>query len=178
MPSYRELKCWQHAKRLSIEVGKVVQRFPEEERSILGDQLRRAAYGVPLNIAEGASRKGSKEFRRFLDIARGSLSEVQTALEIADEMGYLADGEYERCPTAKRLSPLAALCPSSHLVDDYPLYRFGMRYKSYHLLLSVYDDDRGTNVVIRRIQLFGEPVPVHFRLRTDNWSISPHMVLS
>lgn len=96
MPSYRELKCWQHAKRLSIEVGKAVQRFPEEEHSILGDQLRRAAYGVPLNIAEGASRKGSKEFRRFLDTARGSLSEVQTALEIADEMGYLADGEYER----------------------------------------------------------------------------------
>ena len=62
----------------------------------LAEQLRRAAYGAALNIAEGASRKGSKEFRRFLDMARGSLSEVQTGLEIADEMGYLADGEYER----------------------------------------------------------------------------------
>ena len=96
MPSYRDLKCWQHAKRLSVEIGKAVQRFPEEERSALADQLRRAAYGVPLNIAEGASRMGSKEFRRFLDTARGSLSEVQTALEIADEMGYLPEGEYER----------------------------------------------------------------------------------
>ena len=96
MPSYRDLKVWQHAKRLSVEVGKAVQKFPDEERDALAGQLRRAAYSVPLNIAEGASRKGSKEFRRFLDTARGSLSEVQTALEIADEMGYLADGEYER----------------------------------------------------------------------------------
>lgn len=96
MASYRDLRAWQHAKRLSVEVGKAVQRFPEEERPVLGEQLRRAAYSVPLNIAEGASRKGSKEFRRFLDTARGSLAEVQSALEIADEMGYLADGEFER----------------------------------------------------------------------------------
>ncbi len=96
MPSYRDLKAWQHAKRLSVEIGKAVQRFPEEERLALAEQLRRAAYSVALNIAEGASRRGSKEFRRFLDTARGSLSEVQTALEIADEMGYLPEGEYER----------------------------------------------------------------------------------
>ena len=96
MPSYRDLKCWQHAKLLSIECGKAAQRFPEEERLALAEQLRRAAYSVPLNIAEGASRKGSKEFRRFLDTARGSLSEVQTALEIAREMEYLKEDEYHR----------------------------------------------------------------------------------
>ena len=62
----------------------------------LADQMRRAAYSVALNIAEGAARKGSKEFRRFLDMARGSLSELQSALEISDEMGYLPDGEFER----------------------------------------------------------------------------------
>lgn len=96
MSSYRDLRAWQHAKRLSIEVGKAVRQFPEEERMALADQMRRAAYSVALNIAEGASRKGSKEFRRFLDMARGSLSELQAALEISDEMGYLPDGEFER----------------------------------------------------------------------------------
>jgi four helix bundle protein len=96
MPSYRDLKCWQHAKMLSIECGKAAQRFPEEERLALAEQLRRAAYSVPLNIAEGASRKGSKEFRRFLDTARGSLSEVQTALEIAREMEYLKEDDFQR----------------------------------------------------------------------------------
>jgi four helix bundle protein len=96
MSSYRDLRAWQHAKRLSIEVGKAVRQFPEEERMALADQMRRAAYSVALNIAEGAARKGSKEFRRFLDMARGSLSELQSALEISDEMGYLPDGEFER----------------------------------------------------------------------------------
>jgi four helix bundle protein len=96
VPSYRELKVWQHAKRLAVECGMAVKRFPAEEQHALADQLRRAAYGVPLNISEGASRKGSKEFRRFLDSARGSLSEVQTALEIAKDLQYLSEEEYQR----------------------------------------------------------------------------------
>jgi four helix bundle protein len=96
MPSYRDLKVWQHAKKLAVECGMAVKRFPPDERNALGDQLRRAAYGVPLNISEGASRKGSREFRRFLDSARGSLSEVQTALEIAKDLQYMSDEEYQR----------------------------------------------------------------------------------
>jgi four helix bundle protein len=51
---------------------------------------------VPLNIAEGTARKGSKELRRYLDTARGSLAEVQTALELAQELGYLSSTDYER----------------------------------------------------------------------------------
>ena len=96
MSSYRDLKAWQHAMRLAVECGKSAKRFPEEEREALAAQLRRAAHSVPLNIAEGTARKGSREFRRFLDTAWGSLCEVQTALEIAREMGYLREEEYHR----------------------------------------------------------------------------------
>jgi four helix bundle protein len=96
MASFRDLKVWQHAMRLAVECAKVAKRFPDEEQAALADQLRRAAHSVPLNIAEGASRKGPREFRRFLDTARGSLCEVQTALEIARSMEYLSDAEFQR----------------------------------------------------------------------------------
>jgi len=96
MAAFRSLRVWQHVQQLAIECGKAAKRFPPDDRGILADQLKRAAFSVPLNIAEGSSRKGSKEFRRFLDIARGSLAEVQTALEIIKEMGYLAEADFER----------------------------------------------------------------------------------
>lgn len=82
--------------RLAVECAKAAKRFPEEEQDALADQLRRCAHSVPLNIAEGVARKGPREFRRFLDTARGSLSEVQTALEIARCMEYLSEDEYQR----------------------------------------------------------------------------------
>ena len=82
MGAFRTLKVWQHAQRLAVECGRAVKRFPDADRGILGDQLKRAAISVPLNIAEGSARKGAKEFRRFLDTARGSLAEVQNALEL------------------------------------------------------------------------------------------------
>lgn len=87
---------WQHGMRLAVECAKVAKRFPDEEQAALAEQLRRAAHSVPLNIAEGASRKGPREFRRFLDTARGSLCEVQTALEIARSMEYLSDPDFQR----------------------------------------------------------------------------------
>jgi len=96
MAAFRSLKVWQHAQKLAVECGKAVKRFPEDDRGILADQLKRAAFSVPLNIAEGSARKGAKEFRRFLDTARGSLAEVQNALELASEMEYLTRDEYER----------------------------------------------------------------------------------
>jgi four helix bundle protein len=96
MAAFRSLKVWQHAQKLAVECGKAVKRFPDADHGILGDQLKRAAFSVPLNIAEGSARKGAKEFRRFLDTARGSLAEVQNALELASEMEYLTGDEYER----------------------------------------------------------------------------------
>src|SRR5690242_14263889 len=96
MPPYKTLKAWQHAQRLAIECARVARTFPDYEQNGLADQLRRAAYGVALNIAEGSARRGSREYRRFLDTANGSLAEVETALGIAREVGYVAPAEFGR----------------------------------------------------------------------------------
>lgn len=96
MPPYRNLKAWQHAQRLAVECVKAARHFPEQEQAGLGDQLRRSAYSVPLNIAEGSAKRGSREYRRSLDIARGSLAEVETIIEMARDIGYLEPADYGR----------------------------------------------------------------------------------
>ena len=96
MAHYKTLKAWQHAQRLAIEGARVSRRFPDYEQNGLADQLRRACYSVPLNIAEGNTRYGSRECRRFLDTARGSLAEVETILEMARELEYLPAADYGR----------------------------------------------------------------------------------
>ena len=96
MPMHHTLKAWQHAQRLAVECVKAAQNFPDFEQDALADQLRRACYSVPLNIAEGSSRKGARDYRKFLDIAWGSLAEVQTVLVIARDVGYLRPAEFGR----------------------------------------------------------------------------------
>lgn len=96
MAHYKTLKAWQHAQRLAIECVRMSRGFPDYEQSSLADQLRRACYSVPLNIAEGNTRQGSREYRRFLDTARGSLAEVETIIEMARELGYITPSDFGR----------------------------------------------------------------------------------
>ena len=96
MAPYKTLKAWQHAERLAVECSLASKKFPDYEQSRLADQLRRASYSVVLNIAEGSSRRGSREYRKFLDTAHGSLSEVETALGLARQLAYLDPAEFGR----------------------------------------------------------------------------------
>ncbi len=96
MPPYRNLKAWEHAERLAVECVRASRGFPEFEQQSLADQLRRAAYSVPLNIAEGSAKRGSREYRRYLDTARGSLAEVETMLGMARSLGYLRPADFGR----------------------------------------------------------------------------------
>ena len=95
MGNYQNLRAWQLAMDLSVKSRPFIKRLPSEERFALADQWRRAAYSVPLNIAEGASLKGVLEFRRHLDIARGSLHEIAVILELAVRNGYFTNKELE-----------------------------------------------------------------------------------
>src|SRR2546430_13932224 len=74
MAHYKTLKAWQHAQRLAIECVRASRGFPDYEQGALADQLRRACYSVPLNIAEGNTRQGSRGYRRVLDTAPGAPS--------------------------------------------------------------------------------------------------------
>ena len=89
MKSYKELEVWKLSMDLSVYIYKITIEFPKYELYGLSSQLRRAVVSLPSNIAEGASRHSTKEFIQFLFIANGSLSEVETQLEIAHKLEYL-----------------------------------------------------------------------------------------
>src|SRR5207245_10936660 len=91
MGDFRKLRAWQEAVALAVRSRDAITKLPSAERFALADQWRRAAYSVALNIAEGASRRGPREFRRYLDIARGSLHEIEAILAPAEALGYLAE---------------------------------------------------------------------------------------
>ena len=98
---YKDLTVWQKAIDLVTEVYKATRGFPKEELYGLTSQLRRCAVSVPSNIAEGQGRDSQGEFKRFLNIARGSDSELQTQLEIARALGF---GESKMIDEAESLS--------------------------------------------------------------------------
>jgi four helix bundle protein len=86
---HRRLTVWLKSVELVREVYTMTSRFPVAERYGLVSQMRRAAVSIPSNIAEGAARRGRKEFLQFLYTARGSLSELDTQVEIAAQLGFL-----------------------------------------------------------------------------------------
>jgi len=93
MGDFRNLKAWQQAKEFASVSAAAIAKLPSYERFALGDQWRRADYSVVLNLAEGNSRRGPREFRRYLDIARSSLHEVEGILELVQVLGYLEEAE-------------------------------------------------------------------------------------
>jgi four helix bundle protein len=92
--SHRDLLVWQKAIVLVECIYRVTESFPPEERYGLISQLRRAAISIPANIAEGHGRSTRGEFANHLSIARGSLKEVESLLEIAMRLGMLNDRAY------------------------------------------------------------------------------------
>ena len=93
--NYRDLVVWQDSIQLAKAIYKLTEKFPKHETYALADQIRRAVVSVPSNIAEGQARKAPGDFRRFLHIALGSLAEVDTQLVLAQEFGYLGNGEVD-----------------------------------------------------------------------------------
>ncbi len=87
--AHTNLDTFQHTKNLVIETYRISKQIPGDERYALTQQLRRAAVSVHLNFAEGCARLSTTEQRRFMDIARSSLVEVDTALDIAVALDYL-----------------------------------------------------------------------------------------
>lgn len=93
---YRKLSVYQKAMDLVVDIYKLLKKFPLEERYALCDQIRRASISIPSNIAEGMGRFSDKEKIHFLEISNGSLMETMCQLEIAKQLGYLSQEDYQR----------------------------------------------------------------------------------
>ena len=89
LKSYKELKVWQKAYNLCIEIYKITRTFPKEELYGLTSQIRRAAVSVPSNIAEGYGRKTTPEYLRSLYIAYGSSCELETQILLSGDLGLM-----------------------------------------------------------------------------------------
>jgi four helix bundle protein len=90
---YRKLVAYQKAKEVVKQTYKLLKKFPAEERYAMCDQLRRASLSVTSNIAEGVNRFSVKDKARFIEIAYGSLMEVSSQFEIAEELDYISSKE-------------------------------------------------------------------------------------
>jgi len=95
MAPHKRFIAWQECHKLVLVVYKATEGFPKYELYGLTSQARRAAFSAPANIVEGASRKGRNECRHFLDIALGSLGELEYILEVAAALEYLKPEAYE-----------------------------------------------------------------------------------
>ena len=85
---HKKLDLWNVAMECVVHVYGVTEKFPKDERFGLTEQIRRSAVSIPSNIAEGAARRTKKEFGHYLHIAQGSLSELDTQLELAKRLGF------------------------------------------------------------------------------------------
>jgi four helix bundle protein len=93
---FRKLLVWQKSHQLVLLVYKLTEKFPKYEMFGLKSQLQRAMVSVPANVAEGYAAGGKGQFKRYLDIAQGSLAEAEYYLILAHDLTYMTSSEYEQ----------------------------------------------------------------------------------
>ncbi len=111
--SYQNLNVYKDAKALVIDVYRLLNQYPVEERYALCDQIRRAAISITSNIAEGMSRYSEKEKAHFLEISYASMMEVESQLDISVDLGYITIEQFTNISNnihavGKQLSALRA----------------------------------------------------------------------
>ena len=95
MKDFKDLKVWAKSHEVALAVYKSTARFPKEELYGLTSQIRRAAASIPANIAEGCGRRSDGELSRFLQISRGSASELEYHLLLARDLGLLPASDFK-----------------------------------------------------------------------------------
>lgn len=97
MRNFKQLEVWQKSIDLTIMVYGLTRQLPDSERFGLITQMNRSAVSVPSNIAEGSSRSSEKDYRRFLEIALGSIFELETQFIITQKLNLLPTNAFEEC---------------------------------------------------------------------------------
>jgi len=107
MFKFETLDIWKRSIKFATKTYQITSKFPKEENFNLTSQLKRASVSISLNIAEGSARKSKIDFKRFIQIARGSLNEVVTCLYIAVEQKYINQEDfkimYSECEEISRM---------------------------------------------------------------------------
>ena len=91
---FRDLKVWQKAHQMVLDIYKVTKGFPPEEKYGVVSQIRRSAVSVCANIAEGG-KKSTKDYLRFLEISHGSLEETRYYFILGKDLGYLSEEKFQ-----------------------------------------------------------------------------------
>lgn len=107
MTTFRNLNVYVKSKELVKQIYSILKKFPKEETYALCDQLRRAVISVPSNIAEGSGRTSAKDQAHFLEMAFGSLMEVDCQMDIAHDLGYVSSDKIEE--VTMQISQVTAL---------------------------------------------------------------------
>jgi four helix bundle protein len=96
MNQFKDLKIWQDAINLGVEIYKLTKLFPSDEKFGLVSQMNRCAVSISSNIAEGAGRNNKKEFRQFLGIAQGSACELESQLIISQKLNFITENNLNK----------------------------------------------------------------------------------
>ncbi len=99
MQDFRRLLVWQKSHAMALSVYRATAPFPEPERYGLTSQMRRAAFSIPSNIAEGCGRAGRSELRQYLHVSLGSASELDYFLLLARDLQFLTPRQYDSLET-------------------------------------------------------------------------------
>jgi four helix bundle protein len=107
MHDFRRLQVWQRARELFVAVDRQTRTFPRSDRGVVASQLRRSAFSIPANIAEGCGKNSVKETVRFMQIAAGSVTETENHIVLASDLGYIhprtSDALVEQTVAIKRM---------------------------------------------------------------------------
>jgi len=95
MSNYKELKVWQQAMELVMNIYVLTKQFPDDEKFGLVSQMRRSSVSIPSNIAEGSGRDTKGYFSNFLNFAKGSTCELETQILVALNLGYISEKKAE-----------------------------------------------------------------------------------
>jgi len=98
--AHTKLNVFQSSQALALECYKITKEFPNDEKFTMVQQIRRAALSVHLNIAEGCSRRSNVERNRYFEIARGSVIEIDTAIDIAHHLSYTSLDQLQKLGSA------------------------------------------------------------------------------
>jgi len=95
MQDFKNLRLWQLSREFVSDIYKVTANFPNHELHSMTNQLRRASYSIPSNIAEGSGKESQKDFKRYLSIASGSIKEIECFLILARDLDYISEGQFK-----------------------------------------------------------------------------------